>query len=103
MRLFVLNLAKCFRRNPETRSQPKFREKISEIGAVLRGQVVNRLQTDDGWRVSWAKDPSATPLTEDGAVPNSPEESIEACRRKNRWCCGVTLQMIYQHSGLGAA
>ena len=27
-------------------------------------------------------------------VPNSPEEFIEACRRKNRRCCGVTLQMV---------
>lgn len=55
---------------------------------------MNKLQTDDSWRAAWAKDIHATPLTEDGSVPCTPDEFIEACRRKNRWCCGVTLQMI---------
>ena len=43
--------------------EAKLRGKTAEVGAVLRGQVVNKLMVDDSWRDSWAKDPTATPVT----------------------------------------
>lgn len=72
----------------------KFVEKIREVGAMLRTQTTHDLLNSTDWHDSWAADPNATRLTEDGAVPSSLDEFKKCLARPNRWICGLSITRV---------
>ena len=66
---------------------------IEKIAKGTRGKVAAYMMTDQTWRDHWQPDPAANTETEDGTLPKTPDELLQALQRPNRWICKTTLSM----------
>ena len=75
----------------DQRDQKEAVAAAKQLGATLRAQVSSHLKKYDHFKESFAVDPRWTETREDGPVPKSYLEWIDATARPNRWIDGPCL------------
>ena len=67
--------------------------KMAALVKSLRAQVVQQMTVKDvTWKQGWAMDSEATETMENGKVPTTVEEFVEAIQRPKRWMCSRVIQ-----------
>lgn len=77
---------------------PDIVERVRQLGASARAKMVAQLTNTkadkDSWHANWFADDEATEATEDGPVPTTPDQWLEAVARPRHWADGRTLQEL---------
>ena len=73
-------------------NEDTLRSKIPKLAKTMQGKITAYVASNKGlWSHAWVKDPNTNETMEDGAIPQSVDEYLQAIKRPHRWMDGLLL------------